>query len=224
MSNGWIFSLQTALIGGCLLFALRLGKEALSAFLALLVVLMNLFVTKQIDLFTLSVTASDSITVGYLLGLNLFQESFGRSETKKCIFLSFFIASVFCLLSFVHLIYTPNAFDYTHESFKVLLLPGFRIFSASLFTFFIVQFFDLRLFAFFRRKTEGKYLPLRIALSLILSELIDTALFTTLGLLGSVHSPLQVALLSFLIKLGSILLFIPFSMIAKKMIRHAIPV
>lgn len=221
MINSKIFLIHIGLIGGLVLLALRFGKETLFAFLALLVVAMNLFVSKQINLFGLSVTASDSLAVGYLLGLNLIQEAYGKEQAKKCILLSFVTALFFCCISLIHIAYTPNTYDSTQSAFLLILGPSFRIFLASLATFFIVQFVDLRFFSFLRAKTAGKFLPARITCSLILSEFLDTALFTILGLWGSVHSPFQVAIFCFIIKLGSIILFIPFSIIAKKMINNA---
>ena len=62
--NEIIFTFHVVVIAAGSLFALFLGKEALACFIGLLGILSNLFVTKQIVLFGLTVTSSDAFAVG----------------------------------------------------------------------------------------------------------------------------------------------------------------
>jgi uncharacterized integral membrane protein (TIGR00697 family) len=115
--NSVILALHVAIVCGLSLFALRFGKELLISWLSLLAVAMNLFVLKQITLFGLSVTSSDALGVGYLLGLNLIQEFFGRKTARQTVWISLFIASGFVLLSQIHLAYAPNRYDLAQSHF-----------------------------------------------------------------------------------------------------------
>jgi queuosine precursor transporter len=211
-----VLCLHITAISGLTLLALRFGIEIMIAWLSLLSVAMNLFVLKQITLFGLCVTSSDSLAVGYLLGLNLIQEFFGQKLARKCVWISLFTSCGFVLLSHIHLLYMPNQFDVAHGHFVALFKPLPRIILASLLSFLVVQIFDLAVFGFLRKKTAGKYLPARIACALVLSQTLDTLLFSFLGLYGLVVSISHIILLSLAVKGIVIVLSTPFVAIAKK--------
>ena len=219
--NSIILCLHITIICGLTLFALRCGREFMIAWLCLLAIAMNLFVLKQINLFGLSVTSSDALAVGYLLGLNLIQEFFGQKSARKCVWISLFTSCGFVLLSQMHLLYLPNSYDLAHGHFVALLNPLPRIIFASLFSFLLVQFFDLTFFAFLRKKTAGRYLPARTAIALIFSQTLDTLLFSYLGLYGLVASLDHIIVLSLAVKGIVIFLSTPFVTLAKKAVRNA---
>jgi len=86
--NEFIFLLHIIIIAISSLVALRLGKEALVAYVCVLGILSNLFVTKQILLFGFNVIATDAFVVGAVLGLQLLQEYYGKkteNSQKGCI-------------------------------------------------------------------------------------------------------------------------------------------
>jgi uncharacterized integral membrane protein (TIGR00697 family) len=219
--NSLIFLFHILSVSLLSLFFLRRGKNAMMMWAALLLLTCNLFVIKQITLFGLSVTCSDALAVGYLFTLNLIQEFFGKQSARQTLWLSFGISVSFILLSYLHLAYEPNAFDQTQIHFATLLKPVPRIMIASFASFLLVQLFDLRFFNYLRGKTVGKYLTLRMALSLTTVEIMDTFLFSFLGLYGIVGSLFDVIVFSFLIKLLCALMIAPFSSFARKTIRLA---
>jgi queuosine precursor transporter len=219
--NFFILCLHITVICGMTLAALRTGLEMMIAWLCLLSVAMNLFVLKQITLFGLSVTASDALAVGYLLGLNLIQEFFGRSLARKCMWISLFISCGFLFLSQIHLLYMPNQFDLVHSHSVVLFRPMPRIILASLVSFLTVQIFDLAFFGFLKKKMEGKYLLARTASALFLSQTLDTCLFSYLALYGSVASVSHVIYVSIAMKGLVILLSTPFVALAKQIMKKS---
>jgi queuosine precursor transporter len=201
-----------------------MGKEASIAWVALLALLANLFVTKQITLFGLNVTCSDSLAVGYLLGSNLIQEFFGKEAAKKSIWISFSLSVAFLLLSFVHLVYKPNIHDTTQTHFSFLLQPLLRLTLASFFAFLVTQFIDLQIFSYVKKKTEGRWMAGRIVLCTSFAHLIDTILFTFSGLYGIVASVFSVILFSFTIKLLVIALATPFLLFCRKVMRNHVSI
>lgn len=216
--NSIIFCLHVTAICTLTLLALRFGLGVMTAWLSLLAVAMNLFALKQITLFSLNVTSADALSVGYLLGLNLIQEYFGRKMAKKTIWISLFIAGSFLILSSIHLLYTPAGVDWAQPHFAALLTPVPRLICASLLSFWIVQLFDLSLFSFLRKKTQGKYFAARTVLSLVASQILDTVLFSYLGLYGLVDSIGHILLFSLAVKLAVILISTPFVAISKKVV------
>jgi len=217
--NSLILCLHVAAICGLTLFALRCGLLFMIAWLCLLALTMNLFVLKQINLFGLSVTSSDALAVGYLLGLNLIQEFFGRKSARTCVWISLFISGCFVLLSQIHLLYLPNDYDLTQGHFTALFKPVPRILFASLFSFFVVQFVDMAFFGFLKEKSGRKYLPGRTVLALVVSQVLDTLIFSFLGLYGLVASLTPIIFLSLIVKGVVILLSIPFVSLTKKVVR-----
>jgi len=218
--NSLILSLHVITISAITLFALRFGKEVLTVWLCLLAIAMNLFVLKQINLFGLNVTASDALVVGYLLGLNLIQEYFGVQSARKCVWISFFAATSFLFLSQIHLFYLPNQFDLSQSHFQFLFQPMPRVILASFTSFLLVQFVDIAFFQFLRKKIGKKFLIGRATLALILSQAIDTVLFSYLGLYGLVASISSVILLSLCVKTVVIALSVPFILFTKKIIHY----
>lgn len=212
--NPLLFFLQLFLITSLTLFALKKGKEALQSWCILLSICMNLLVLKQISFFGLTVTCTEGLTIGYLLGFNLTQEFFGRKEAKKMIFLSFFAALSFVLLGQLHLAFRPSPLDTAHVHYAAIFSVMPRLLLASIASFIVVQFFDLHFFGFLKKKLKDRHLPLRLFCSLGCSQVIDTILFSFLGLFGVVSNILDVILFSIVIKMVIIFsstLFITFS-------------
>ncbi len=178
--------------------AVRLGKMALGVYIALSGVLANLFVVKQIELFGFHVTASDVFAVGGILGLNLLQEIYGSEEAKKAVRASLAALILFACMSQVHLLYSPSTFDSTHGSFVSILSSAPRIVAASIGVYYLVQRLDVLFFKFMR--TGLKHFGIRVLFSLLISQALDTVLFSFFGLYGIVESLADIMILSYAVK------------------------
>jgi len=199
--NELIFLAQISLIVGFSLRALALGKEALVAWVAIQALIANLFVLKQITLFGLEATASDAFAIGSLLGVNFLQEYFNQEEAKRATWICFFLMVFFTLVSQLHVLYQPNVHDTTQSAFLTLLAPAPRLVMASISVFFVVQQFDIRFFAFLKITWPKASFSTRTAVSLVISQLLDTVLFSFAGLYGMMASIVGVIIISFVIKL-----------------------
>ena len=116
--NNIIFLLHLGVIVSFVLLCLKMGKEALFLFCAFCAVFANIFVTKQIELFSLTVTASDAYAVGALLGLNLIREFFGKEAAVKSIKITLLSLLFYLIITQLHLIYIPSSFDETQKAFE----------------------------------------------------------------------------------------------------------
>ncbi len=215
--NEQIFLTHICFIAIAALGALRLGKEALISFICLMCILANIFVSKQIILFGLHVTATDSLSVGASLGLNLLQENFGRTITKKAIWLSFGAGMVCTALSQLHILYTPSIFDITHEHYHAIfgIIP--RIMIASFTTYIIVQHIEAALYSFLQQRIPHLLL-VRNFCSIATCQLVDTILFSFLGLYGLVEHIGHIIVLSYVIKIIVLSMATPFLWFTKKII------
>lgn len=214
--NELIILFHILIVVGFAFGALRLGKEALVAWAAVQAILANLFVLKQIDLLGFIVTCSDVFAIGSILALNLLQEYYGPESAKKTAWISFYAMIFFGVMSQIHLLYVPSQADFAHSSFQTILGPAPRLLLASLAAFFIVQQIDIRVFGFLKKKLTHAPLYLRNGISLILSQLIDTALFSVLGLYGIAESLSDIILVSFALKVIIIFCLTPFIAASKR--------
>ncbi len=97
-----------------------------------------------------------------------------------------------------------------HDAYTAILSSTPRIVAASLFTYFVVQQFDMRLYGFLKSKLENRFYMFRNYSSVALSQLLDTVLFSFLGLYGIVTHIWEIVLVSYAIKLAILLFTTPF--------------
>ena len=209
MINELIFIGYIGIVSISALLALRLGKEALVALICVQWVLANLFVTKQITLMGLNATSSDALAVGATLCLNLVQEYFGKELAQKTILIGFCSTLFYTTLSFLQVLYCPSAADTAHAHFCALLTPMPRIVIASVVTYVIVQQLDFYLFGFLKKRMPNHSLTTRNYLSVSVTQFIDTALFTFLGLYGLVASIRDIIIVSYGVKLVILVIAAP---------------
>lgn len=205
--NEILFFIQTFLIVGFALAALKLGQSALVAWVAIQALIANLFVLKQITLFGFDVTASDAYAIGSLLGLNFLQEFFGRKEANKATWICFFFMFFFTLIAQLHLFFEPSLHDVTQSAFLTLLSPSPRLLMASMGVFFLVQQFDVRFFDFLKKTFPHASFALRTTIALVISQFLDTLLFSFVGLYGIVISVVDIIIISYFVKLAVIFCF-----------------
>lgn len=216
--NESIFLLHVAVVIGFALGALRLGKEALTTWIALQAVLANLFVIKQMTFFGFTVTCSDVFAIGSIAGLNLVQEFFGKESAGRAAVICFCSMIFFGVMSQIHLLYAPSPADLTQDAFFTVLSSTPRLLLASFTTFFIVQQIDMRFYGLLKKYSVGA----RGAIALCVSQLLDTALFSFLGLYGTVSSLTDIILFSFIVKLAIIVCMTPLTALSRKIVTHEI--
>ena len=197
---------------GCLI----LGDYALVAFVCIQCILANFFVIKTTTLFGLTATCSDAFTVGATIGLNLLQEYFGKEIAKKTIWINFFLLIFYAIVSQIHLLYVPHITDITQLHFFSLLRFMPRIVIASFSVYLIAQFADYHLYGILKKTFNNNYLILRNYISIAVSQLLDTVLFSFFGLYGIIDNIGEVILISYIIKLISIIIATPFVALSKR--------
>lgn len=204
--NELLFSLQVLAVFGFTAFLARQGREWLVGWMGLLAIMANLFVTKQIRLFGLDVTASDVYAVGLFLTLNLLQEFWGKEAGRGAIKFTLWLQLFFLMISQLHLLLIPNGYDQSQAAFTVILGIYPRVLIASLFTLWVVQRWDLWFFWWLKGHFGTLSFTARNMLALFVSQAFDTLLFSFLGLWGIAGNLFDIMLMSFLIKVTLILL------------------
>jgi len=225
MPNEIVFLLSVFCVSTCALIALRLGKEYLIGFVSSLAVVVNLFVIKQITLLGYTATASDSLAVGITLSLNLMQEYHGKPTAFTTIWVGFFCALFYSLMSIIHLTFIPAPLDTSNIHFKAILAAMPRIIIASLTTYLMVQRLDAQLYGYLKRICNGRFFVMRNYTSLICSQVFDTLLFSFLGLYmispaySSLYTLREIIIVSVLIKVAVIAIAVPYVRLAHQLIK-----
>ena len=183
------------------LICLRMGKESLVAFVAVQMIIANLFVLKQTTLFGLNATCADAYAVGAMLGLNLLQEFYSSRLAHTTIYITFLLSFFFMIVSQIHLAYVPAIFDTMHQYFEPILSFVPKLVFASMIVYLISQTLDVLLYATFQRIWQYRFIVIRNWLAIGISQFVDTILFSAfLWWLNIITNFTQIVLISFTIK------------------------
>lgn len=219
MFNELLFISQIIIVCLSTLSFAILGKEALSGFVGLLFVMANIFVIKQIDLFGWTVTSADIFIIGISFSINLLQEFWSKSTAQKATWISFTLSIFYLVIGTCIIMYSPACIDDSHAHLAFIMQNTSRIVIASFISYLITQFIDIQLYGYLKAQTAGKYFAARNYFSLCLSQLIDTILFSFLGLWGIVANISDIIILSYSIKILTIFCMSPFLIFSKKIIQ-----
>lgn len=220
MTNEVIFFSQILCVAFGNIVMLRLGYAALASYISFLGIISNLLLCKEVILFGFTVTASDSIAVGLILGLNLAQEWFGREAARKIICINFILLLTYIVFTQIHLLYIPSTFDTFHLHYESIFSLMPRLVVASLVSYLVVQLSDSLLYQKLQTLTSGRWFTIRNVISLCLSEFLDTLLFSLLGLYGIASNICDIIIFSYTIKLICIVSFIPLIAFIKKIVPY----
>ncbi|MBI3090152.1 MAG: queuosine precursor transporter [Candidatus Tectomicrobia bacterium] len=210
--NEILFFALTLIGLGASLIAFRAGKVWLTALVGVNIVLANIFVTKQIDIFGLQGTGGIVLYAAIFLSTDLLCEHYGEEEARDAVYVGFFCALLFLLTSQVLLLFTPAPRDQAHPAMQVLFGAQPRIIGASLLAYLVSQLHDVWSFGLLRRLTQGRHPWLRNNGSTWVSQAIDTVLFNGLAFAGvfPARVVVQIIISSYILKIIVAIIDTPF--------------
>ncbi|HCG64275.1 MAG TPA: hypothetical protein DHV69_00880 [Sphaerochaeta sp.] len=180
----WVLMLVLNFIA--IMIAFRLwGRTGLFIWIPVSVILANIQVTKTVVLFGLEATLGNIVYATSFLATDILSECFGKKDAAKAVGIGFFSLVVMTLFMNVALLFQPAASDFVQESMVTIfgLMP--RIALGSLVAYLVSQLHDINAFDYWKRKKpEAKWLWLRNNASTMVSQLIDTLLFTMIAFYG----------------------------------------
>lgn len=169
-----------------ILTAFRLwGKTGLFAWIPVSVIVANIQVTKNVTLFGLKATLGNIVYATSFLATDILSEFFGKKEAYKAVGIGFFSLVAMTVLMQLALVFTPSPADMVHDSMLAIFSLMPRIALASLIAYLASNLHDVWAFAYWKEKRPGrKTLWMRNNFSTVVSQLIDTVLFTAIAFLG----------------------------------------
>jgi len=192
------------------------GKTGLFAWITLAIILANIQVTKNIELFGLTATLGNIMYGTIFLVTDTINELFGVKEAKKAVLLGFAVMIATLLIMQTALLFTPTEWDEGHNALAYTfgLLP--RIALGSVLAYLISQWFDVQFFDFLKRKQNPLWV--RNNGSTLVSQLIDTLIFVPIAFIGLYETSviIEIALTTYVIKVLVAFLDTPFIYLMKK--------
>lgn len=164
------------------------GKNGLFIWIPIAAIVANIQVIQTVELVTLAATLGNTVYASSFLVTDILSEKYGKKEARKAVWIGFFSLISMTILMNIALLFKPmeDAFSLqTHDSLATIF--GFmpRIVLASLTAYLISQQHDVWAFHFWAKIFPGrKGLWIRNNLSTMVSQLIDSIIFTALAFYG----------------------------------------
>lgn len=226
MRNEILLIGSVILIYGSVLIAYRLfGKVGMYIMTVIATILANIEVLMLVDGFGMEQTLGNVMFASTYLVTDILSENEGKEFANKAVWLGVFTSVVMLLFTQYWLLYTPASNDWACEHISAIFSTTPRLLAASFLGYIVSQRFDVWLYhkwwEFTERKTgESKgYLWLRNNGSTLVSQFINTIIFTTVAFYGVYDTKtfISIMLSSYVIYIFTSLLDTPIVYIARWM-------
>ena len=182
LQNEIIWCAQTGLIIASIQAAKQFKQAGLVALMILLSLLANVFVLLPIHLFGIEVTCADPYAIGAIIILNHLRDQYGAKFTRKCILQSILCLYFSCLCMFFFLCYQPSNLSEFTITYRKIIEELCFVMSLSAAIFTLIEGIDPALYHLSGRWISHQWPVCRVLIVVILTQCIDTYLFTWLAL------------------------------------------
>lgn len=201
------------------------GKMGLYAAITVDVMLCNLQGPKLTTVFGLTTSLGMILYAGIYFATDLLSEQYGRREANRAVMIGFAVNLVVVVMMTVSLMFQPTqaggkATDLATRAHEALsFLFGFtpRMVFGSMLAYLVSQLHDVWIFHLLKEKTGGRHLWLRNNVSTILSQALDTTIYSAIvwWAILDLQAAIQLALAKYLFKVIIALLDTPFIYLAR---------
>lgn len=192
MTNELLLVGSVVFIFGAVLLAFRLfGRTGLYCLSGVIMVLANIEVLMLVSAFGMEQTLGNVLFAASFLITDVLSECAGKKAANKAVTIGMFVSAFFLLLSQSWLLYTPSPNDLVAPAMVQVFSNTPRMMVASFAVYAVSQFFDVWLYHKWWALTERlcgdrrRFLWLRNTGSTLVSQFINTALFTLCAFWGT---------------------------------------
>ncbi|MCB2211013.1 queuosine precursor transporter [bacterium] len=216
--NELLFFAWTVVVVGLVLLSFRFGRVGLYGVIGVYIILANVFVTKQITLFGVAATGGNSLYGAIFLATDLLNEHWGKKEAQRAVWFGWLCAGFFLLASQVFLWFQPSVDDFVHDAMTQIFSLAPRIVAGSLLAYIVSQTHDVIAFNAWKKRTQGRHLWLRNNASTLVSQLLDSVIFTAVAFWGIFEFSilLQIFVTTYLLKVLVAVIDTPFLYLSKR--------
>jgi hypothetical protein len=225
MNNELLLIISLFVIYGGVILAYKFyGKAGLYCWTVFATVTANIEVLLMVKAFGMEQTLGNVLFASTFLVTDILSEMEGKEAAAKAVNLGVVTSALFILLSQSWLLYTPSSEDWARPSFEVIFSNTPRLLLASLLVYAVSQRFDVwayhKWWEFTSKKfgDSERFLWLRNNGSTLISQLLNTVLYTFGAFLGMYDMPvlLSICVSTYVIYVVTSLLDTPFIYMAKK--------
>ena len=161
------------------------GKTGLFIWIPISVIIANIQVVKTVELFRLTATLGNIVYATSFLATDILSENYGKKEAKRAVYIGFFSLIVMAGFMNLALLFKPAPEDFAQESLVTIFNLVPRIAGASLLAYWVSQLHDVWAYQFWKKRfPSSKFIWLRNNASTIVSQLIDSVIFTLAAFTG----------------------------------------
>ena len=226
MRNEIILIVSLVVLYGAVLFWYRLfGRAGMYGFTVFATIAANIEVMLLVDAFGMEMTLGNILFATTFLVTDILSETEGKAAAQKAVYVGIATSVLFILVSQSWLAYIPSVNDWAMPSMKAIFSNTPRMMLSSLAVYAVAQVFDVWLYHKWWEITEKKtgdhraFLWLRNNGSTLVSQMVNTVLFTALAFWGTYDIPtlISVALSSYVIFIFTSLLDTPVVYAARRL-------
>ena len=180
-----------------ILLAYRLfGRLGLFIWIPIAVITANIQVVKTVEIFGFTATLGNIVYATSFLVTDILNENYNRREAGRAVYIGFFALISMTVLMNLAIRFVPHESDFSQDSLVTIfgLMP--RIAAGSLAAYAISQMHDVWAYNRLKQRKPGRrYIWIRNNLSTMVSQLIDTAVFTLIAFAGKFPAPVLVEIM-----------------------------
>lgn len=228
MRNELLLIGSVLLIYGTVLIAYRIfGKSGMYAMTVIATMLANIEVLILIDAFGMHQTLGNVMFASTYLITDILSENEGKKSASRAVWLGVLASAVMLVFTQYWLLYDPSAADFASEHIRAIFSTTPRMLFASFVGYIVSQRFDVWMYHHWWDYTTEKtgdskrFLWLRNNVSTLISQVINTVLFTLIAFAGRYDNGTLVSVMisSYVIYVFTSLLDTPFVYLSRKIKR-----
>lgn len=217
---------SVVIIYGAILLACKLfGKTGLYVMMVVVTIIANIEVLILVDAFGLNQTLGNVMFASTYLITDILSENEGKKTASKAVWIGIFTSVIMLVFTQYMRLYIPAENDWARDSINAIFATTPRLILGSITGYAVSQLFDVWLYHFWWQFTEKKtgdkrkFLWLRNNGSTLISQLINTVIFTTVSFAGwyDFSTLLTIMISSYVIYIFTSLLDTPAVYIARRM-------
>lgn len=226
MQNEILLLVSLFLTFSTVLFLFWLFQEqGLYLWTVLATIAANIEVLIMVTAFGMEMTLGNILFASTFLVTDILSELYGKKAAQTAVYLGIATSAVFIFLSQSWMLYVPNENDFAFPAIRTVFSNTPRLMAVGIIVYVIVQLFDVWAYHkwwAFTRSTFGdsrKFLWLRNNGSTLVSQLLNTVLFTWGAFLGTYDTKtmVSIAIASYIIFVATSIADTPFVYLARYM-------
>lgn len=161
------------------------GKTGVFVWIGISTVIANIQVIKTVELFGFMVTLGNVMYGTAFFATDILNENYGKKEAKKAVWIGFFSLLTMTVIMQMALRFQPHEFDIAQDALDTIFSLMPRIALGSLAAYLTSQFFDVWIYHILKKVfPKEKQLWIRNNGSTMISQLLDTLIFSAIAFLG----------------------------------------